>query len=321
MLVNPVNPFTPLEFGLNSVVNWQEPRAVVDGAGNPVIDSAGQPRMDERWMLGVKWETVCATGSTTASPCITGTVIDVPAKAATWDHQVRGARAFTVYSEIDCSPVGWWDMAQASAAAGLTQSEAYQVERTFQSGTAAGLANLIYPNLQTAGPVLDPIDSSILLQPASTVISGAGVGVDVVEGLGRLEAAIAGCYQGGRPVIHVPIQIAEEMWAQHLLVREGTRLKTNLGSLVAVGSGYSPGVGPGGTTAPAGSGWMYATGAIFGYRGQLRLVGSNRDSLDRSENTLKRIAERPVLLGWDCCLAAVLVTLGGEIAGTFNSAS
>lgn len=301
-LVTPDNPFIPSDFGLASVVNWQ------------IVDN-------ERWVGGVKWEPVCVTGSAaTVSPCITGApVIDTPAKVPTWFHSLRGARSFTVHSEIDCSPVGWWDRAVSDAAAGFTQSEAWQTERVFQTGTAAGLTNLILPNLTTTGPISDPIDSSILLQPASTVISGAPI--DVVEGLGRLEQAISGnCYAGGKPIIHMPIQIAEQLAAEGMFKTQGPKLFTTLGTPVAVGAGYNPAAGPGGTTAPTGAGWMYATGQIFGYRSAIKLLGTNTDALDRAENTLKRIAERNVLLGWDCCLAAVLVTLGGEYAGLYGTA-
>lgn len=297
-LVSPVSPFTLSEYGLSSVVNWQTPE-------------------NDRWQGGVKWEPLCVTGATTVSPCITGApVIDPPAKSATWEHLVRGAYSFTVVTEIDCSPVGEWDRIIELAAAGLTQAEAFQVERVFQSGIAAN-GKVIYPNLTTAGPTFHPIDTSILMQPAGIVVSGAPL--DVVEGLGVLETAVRNCYQGGRPVIHVTPAVAVELFAQHQLFRQGTQIKTQLGSLVAVGDGYQH-LTPTGGAATAGTSFMYATGAIFGYRGPLRILGTNTEAFDRAENTLKRIAERQVLLGWDCCLAAVLVTLGGEHAGAVGTA-
>lgn len=298
-LIYPVNPWAPLDYGLASVVTWQT-------------------ATDERWINGVRWEPVCATGNTTVSPCITGTTaIDPPAKAATWSHQTRGAYSFTVYSEIDCSPPGWWDLAQERAAAGLTEVEAWQVERVFQTGQAAGVSNLILPNLTTTGTIFHPIDSSVLMQPSTLTVTGAVL--DVVEGLGRLEQALADCYRGGRGVIHVPIQVVNELAAQHLITARGTQLRTTIGNLVAVGAGYTPTIGPGGATPAAGTAWMFGTGTMFGYRSELKIPGSNRESLDRSENTLRRIAERHVLIGWDCCLIAVLVTLGGEPAGVYNS--
>lgn len=313
VLVTPTNPWTPLDFGLASVITWQT--MTVDGPIGP--DGLPQQTVDERWIGGIRYEAFCASGNTTVSPCITGDVIDVPPKAATWERQTRGARSFTVYSEIDCSPVGFWERAQELAALGLTQAEAYQMERTFQTGTAATVPNLILPNLTTTGEIFDPIDARVLLQPASTTVTGAVL--DIVEALGRLEAAMADCYAGGRGVIHVPVQVANAMAAQHLVTARGTQLRTTIGNLVAVGAGYLPNLGPGGVTAAAGTGWMYATGTMFGYRSGLKLVGTNRESLDRANNTLKRIAERHFVIGWDCCLLAIAVTLGGEGAGVYNS--
>jgi hypothetical protein len=68
--------------------------------------------------------------------------------------------------------------------------------------------------------------------------------------------------------------------------------------------------------------WIYGTGPVFGYRGmepgpdgQLTDQYDIRDWLDRSENTMKVIAERTYLLGYDCCLFAVAVSLGGIVTG------
>lgn len=302
-LVTPNSPFIPSPYGLSSVVNWQE-------------------TADDRWQMGVKWEPVCVTGAgSTVSVCITGSQITVPDKTPTWSQLTRGARPFTVFSEIDCSPVGWWERFEERAAQGLTQAEAWQVERTFQTGLAAGITNMVLPNLTATGPISDAGDSSILLQPATVLISGAQA-VDIVEGIGRLEQALSGnCYAGGTPVIHIPVQIAAELASEAMLEVRGPRLTLkHSGSWVAVGAGYNPAYGPGGITAAAGQTWIFATGQIFGYRGRVNLIGNATQSFDRSENTMKRIAERTVLLGWDCCLAAINVTLGGEYAGLYGTA-
>ena len=303
-LVNPVNPYTPLPYGLASAVNWQD--------------------TPDRWEGGIQWESVCATGSATISPCITGAPpLDPPAKAATWDHTWRGARPFTIFSEVDCSPVGWtWEQARANAAQGFLNGEAFQLERVFQTGTIPGVAaGIIMPNLTTAGPVTDTAQlPRVLLQPASVVVSGAGV--DVVEGLGILENQLGTCYQGGRGLIHVPLRLASALQAQYLLEERNGVLYTEAGNKVVLGAGYDAGYGPGGVTAPAGFGWMYATGPVFGWRSELRPLGSDpSEVMDRAENTWKLITERTVVLGWDCCLAAVLVTLGGEPAGVFGTAA
>lgn len=304
-LVYPVNPFTPLPFGLASAVNWQT--------------------ADERWEGGIQWESTCATGSATISPCITGApVLNPPEKAATWDHTVRGARPYTLFSEVDCSPVGWsWENAQRDAAQGFLNAESFQLERIFQTGRIPGMGTgaLVLPNLTTTGPIVDEAPlPNVLLQPASIVVSGAGV--DVVEGLGILEATLGVCYQGGTGVVHLPLRLASALQAQYELVQKGPNLHTQAGNRVAIGAGYDASFGPGGVTAPAGYGWMWGTGPLFGWRSPIRPVGRTvAEVLDRADNTQQLITERTVVLGWDCCLVAVLVTLGGEPAGTFGTAA
>lgn len=301
--VRPVNPFTPLPYGLASAVNWQTTA--------------------DRFEGGIQWESVCATGSVTIDPCITGAPpLDPPAKSATWDHTMRGARPYTIFSEIDCSPVGWsWDKARSDSMQGFLNAESYQMERVFQTGSVPGIPNgIILPNLTSAGPVIDTAFlPNVLLQPASFVVSGA---VDVVEGLGLLEQHLGNCYQGGQGVIHVPLRLASALQAQYELVPRNGVLYTEAGNKVVLGAGYSPTIGPAGTVTPAGFGWMYATGPVFGWRSPVRMLGNSpADVLDRAENTQRIITERTVVLGWDCCLLAVLVTLGGEPAGVVNSAA
>lgn len=309
-LVNPGNTFTPLPYGLASAVTWLIPEG-------------------SHWEGGIQWDDTCGQALSTVSPCITGAVLDAPAKAATWDRSFRAARAFTVYSEVDCSAPGFWDRAEELAAQGLTASEAHAMERVFQTGTAGTIPNIIYPNLTTTGTVTDTTTAppfSFLLQPSAVVVSGACL--DVVEGVGRLESAISGtgfdgstCYPGGIATIHVPLRLASAFQAQYQLIKDGPRLRTAAGNLVVIGSGYDETIGPNGAAAPSGCGWVYATGPVFGYQSPMRRTGNRAESFDRTENTLKEIVERTFVLGYACCRAAVLVTLGGEPAGTFGTSS
>jgi hypothetical protein len=75
-----------------------------------------------------------------------------------------------------------------------------------------------------------------------------------------------------------------------------------------VGGGY-PGTGPAGEAAAAGTTWIYATGAAWGYRSDIYFT-QVRDSLDRSSNTLRMQAERNYLIGFECCLLAAHIVLG-----------
>lgn len=293
--------FTPLPYGLLSTLNTE-------------IRTPGSPH----WMNGVSYDTLCAQSNTTFDECIavsgTGTapVGAAPSKTQTASMGHRGATAFTIFSEVDCSPVGFWDNAEAAVGNSLTQSEQWQVENAFWTGLAANQP-VVYPHLAAAATVFD--DMGYQLQTAATIVTGAVL--DVVEGVGRLESVMADCYDGV-PVLHMGRELIPAMATNMLLVREGPRYRTPGGSIVVFGAGYR-GTSPSGVSTP-GSSYVYATGAMFLYR-SAPTVFPVRESLDRSENTLKAIAERTYVLGWDCCHYAVNITTGGVVAGTANSAT
>jgi hypothetical protein len=236
-------------------------------------------------------------------------------KSATWSRSTRGARPFTVYDEVDCSAAGGgWEEGQNRALLALSRSAQTQVEATFWSGSS-GLGAPVFPNLTTSGVLLDATQQ-LVLQPSSTIISGAPL--DVVEGLGRLEKAIRDCYDGVG-TIHVPMQLAAAFAARNLCYMRGQQLVTYAGNVVVIGGGY-PGTGPDGSTPPGGSTWVRATGPLFGYRSSPRTFEPVA-TFDRSVNTVKAIAEQNYLVAWRCCLAGVLMTTGGEQAGEPNAAT
>jgi hypothetical protein len=286
--------FTPRPYGLTSVAT-------------PVTPTS------PHWQAGVTWTPLCVSGSTTYMTCITGgTTVAPPAKSATYDRVFQGARPFTVVTEFDCSPAGTWDDAEQIALTSLTRAEQHQIEQTFWTGIAGG-QQLIYPNLNTIGPIFD--GAEILLQPGGTFISGAPL--DIVEGLGRLENALASCWDG-TGIIHVPTILIPAMCSQGLIYVVGNELYTKNGNEVVAGAGYQFNRGPGGATAPAGSGWIMATGPAFYITGPPRVI-DRRSSFDRGVNTLKMISERTCVVGYSCCLAGVLVSTGGEPVGTPNA--
>lgn len=286
--------FTPGRYGLTSVVNWISPS-------------------DSHWGGGIQYDADCTDVNVAALECISGAPETIAHMSeATWEHETRGARAFDVYSRVDCSPADgdWWNVAQTRALRALTNSAPWQLERTFWSGHSHIAPAHIYPNLIATGPIYDETNR-ILLQPSATVISGSPL--DVVEGLGALEASFAACYHG-EGVIHAPFRMAAALAAQNLIFKDGSVLRTHNGNAVALGRGYNAARGPGDTTPPVGATWMMMTSPIFGYRGQARTFTA-AESFDRSVNTLEMIAEQKFLLAWSCCLHSVLVTYGGETAG------
>jgi hypothetical protein len=277
--------------------------------------SVVQPRYDEpdaHWRNGVTWQGLCGLAGVTYDPfCIEP---DPASKAANVTTPVRGAQPFTPFAEVDCSPVGYTqEEERARAVDALTRSESYQVENVFWTGTAGGDANAVYPHLAANSAVLDSgVLPTITLQCAAVSVTGSVV-EDVVEGFGRLEAALGSCYNG-QGVLHVPLILGEQLFRAGIVKIEGSQIKTQAGgNLVALGAGY-PGTGPDGTVI-SNAVWVYITGPVFAYRSAPETFNF-RESFDRSENTLKTIVERTYVLGFDCCcLYAAPLSVGGIVTG------
>jgi len=216
-------------------------------------------------------------------------------------------------------PLPWEEYTggQRRAILALQRSYQDQLEATFWSGSS-GHGAPVFPNLTTVGPVLDET-GFILLQPAgATQISGtAGVALDVVEAVGRLEGAMAAAFSGVG-VIHVPASLGAALFSRNLCYKQGAQLRTYAGNYVAIGQGY-PGTGPNGAAPAAGSTWIRATSRPWAIAGDIRSFPPV-STLDRNVDTVEAIAEQTWLIGWNCGgPLGVLVTLGGEQAGAFGT--
>jgi hypothetical protein len=267
---------------------------------------AVQPRTADNphWQQGVTWIERCPTGGTTYDECLSVTGTGAPpepaAKADNVDQTFHGATPFTVFTEFDCSPVGLRD-AESVASDALARVENQQLEAAFWTG-ASGAQTVVFPHLAADAQVLD--SQSIVLQPAaSTCVTGA----DAAHALGALEDCLGDCY-AGQGIIHIPRQVLPTFAAWNLVVERDGALWTPGGNRVVVGGGYT-GSAPDGSAPAAGTAWIYATGALFGYQGDVRFH-SPRDSIDRAANTLRMIAERTYVLGFECCLIAAHIQLG-----------
>jgi hypothetical protein len=293
--------FTPSPFGLLSTVDFRTD--------------------DVHWQMGVTWEDICGGTGVTLDPCVTSApgVTGSPNKSATTSRTFWGATPFTVYVEVDCSPVDFYQNREQTMLQALNRFETFQVERTFWTGIApeknstGGTPNGVFPHLASNASVVEGatvnLGPAVTLQQAATVPTG--VALNVVDALGALEQQLAGCLNG-TGVIHVPQSLAPTMAL--LLQKQGNTLLTPNGNRVSIGAGY-PGTAPNGSAPALGSVWMYATGPVFAYRGapQMRLM-DGAASLNRTNNTVKAIIERTYLLGYGCCLAAQLVNTASFIA-------
>lgn len=293
--------FTPLPYGLLSTAQ----------------DLSASPPAN--WQAGVKWQSVCPEGGGTYDPCLTSLDggspdADPPVKSETAGFDLRGATPFAVYARMDCSAPGFWDRAQQSATEALTRVEGVEVERIFDSGIPVrdGTEVTAYPHLRATAGVVEA-DGEVLQTIAEPVSTEP---LDIVEGLDRLEAALASCYFG-QGVLHVPAILANDLANASLVTARGNQLTTTLGNRVSLGVGYS-GASPAGVQADSVA-WVYATGAVFYIRSEVTITDLT-ESFDRSNNTLMALAERRYLLGWDCCHLAVPIYVGGIPAGAFGGA-
>jgi hypothetical protein len=271
-------------------------------------DAAQKPTpAGPHWQQGITWIERCPTGATTYDECLTDTGSDdtepppaPPAKTPNVEQAFRGAMPFTVYAEFECSPVGLADAATVAEDA-LARVEQQQVETAFWTGVAGG-QTVVYPHLAADFEQTD--GQEIVLQTTASVCV---TGVDAAHALGELEGCLADCY-AGQGIIHIPRTVLPTLAAWDLVTERDGRLYTTAGNLVAVGGGYT-GSSPAGAAPAAGTEWIYATGAVFGYRSEV-FVTQPRDSIDRAENTMRMLAERTYVLGFECCHLAALVNIG-----------
>jgi hypothetical protein len=100
---------------------------------------------------------------------------------------------------------------------------------------------------------------------------------------------------------------AVSLWATNGAVKgSGSRLLTTVGTPVSAGGGY-PGTSPAGADPAAGETWVFASPAMFGYRGPVQ----STYALDRGVNNALAIAERNYVVGFDPCgVGAVRMTIG-----------
>lgn len=269
---------------------------------------------DVHWQMGVTWEDICGGTGVAVDPCdtsapaITGSGM-IPALSATTGRTVWGATPFTVYAEVDCSPVDFYEDRERIIQQTLNRFESYQVERTFWTGLApernssGGIAGGVLPHLAANAAVTEvALGRTITLQQSAVVPTGTAV--NAVNALGLLEQQLANCLNG-TGVIHVPQALMPDLAL--LVQKQGNRLVTPNGNIVAVGAGY-PGTSPSGAAPASGTVWMYATGPVFCYRGEasMRML-DGAAPVSRTDNTIKAVVERTYVLGYNCCLAAQLV--------------
>jgi hypothetical protein len=242
----------------------------------------------------------CAAATASLDGCPAG---DPPTKTPTASgFPASGAEPFTVYAYIPCSPVGMGPEIEERTVSALRNGEGRAVERVFWTGAALG--GTVEPHLAEDTPAVEA-GTGVVLQTAASVVTG-GV-TSLRTGFAVLEGALSECY-GGEGVIHVPAAVASILIADQFAKADGERLRSTLGHRVAAYASNNR-EGPSGSAPAAGSYWLYATGAVTMVRSAIFPASTFSASVDRTENTVRYIAERSYVLDWDCCHIAVQVTL------------
>ena len=143
-------------------------------------------------------------------------------------------------------------------------------------------------------------------EAALDVTPTPGSAVKVRYGQALLEQALGEAPLGAQGVIHAPRLVASVMQTSDI----NGGLRTNLGTHVVAGSGYSH-IGPDGVLAPTDKSWMYATGPVTVHLGDINLTPEKlNQAVDSSDNTITYYVDRPAAVTWSTThLYAVLVDL------------
>ena len=278
---------------LNAPVEITAPPLVAARRG--LLSASTRRDMSPRLAGGAEWlPEQCGRPGIAPDPC------DPEADDKVWATQadIESASPLTVYGSWTCLLPGFEvGEAEERATRHLTQGEQRTVEYAMWTG-AGGMR----PYLADPGTV------------TLTAVTSA------VDALSALEGWLAENYPGVG-TIHVPRAAVPYLVESTLIRVVGDGLETYLGTRVAAGAGYdeansspdTPPVDPEdpptpGTPAAAGSWWLYATGAVVLYQGDLLPRGGPAGGYDVSSNVIMALAERLWLAQWDCGAAAVLMT-------------
>src|SRR5262245_61592688 len=87
---------------------------------------------DLHWQMGITWEDVCGGTGVVLDPCTTSApgVTGVATKQATTSRSFWGATPFTVYAEVDCAPIDFYENREALMTQALNRFESRSEEHT-----------------------------------------------------------------------------------------------------------------------------------------------------------------------------------------------
>lgn len=227
----------------------------------------------ERWVGGVVWTPdSCPDAATVvAVDCEDPPPLDTLTDGIGDDAE---ASAVTVYAGLVCKAFGLGDLRA-------------RAERILALGEGSAVEGEFYSELVAA---------------AATVVGTAAMRVK--HGIGELERALSSVYPGVG-VFHAPRSVAEKAGPR----ADGPVLRTVLGTAWAFGAGYGN-VSPAGVAAPAGTAWIYSTGAVVVRRSAVLVAPDEAHAFNRVTNESTFLASREYLVQVDpCARFAVNVSL------------
>jgi hypothetical protein len=253
---------------------------------------------------GAQWESESCTKSRLyPTACATP-----PYNPITYDPReaFRTVYAFNVYASEICTPVG------------TTLREAHRrVNTRLQLGAQTAMERALW------GTSADPVVGVFQAMQAATLVTTVGPATTLVEAVSLLEQQ-AVTLADGPILLHARPRMAAYM-AKNGLIDQGpfsptlpasakVLKRTQLGSTIVFGGGYS-GNAPDGTTAPSATQeYMFATGRIFLWQSEV-IDGPPEGVFDPTLNTTTNqrtiFAYRTVGLSVECFAAAVQVTRAG----------
>lgn len=213
------------------------------------------------------------------TPALCGTPVNPTASIpSSWVDGV----AFGGYGLLRCRAVGFdWATAETKVRDAYLAGESRAIERGFMD--------------------------LHLATPGSTDLTPGAGAVSVPDGLAILEGYL-GRYYAGQGVIHAPRALGSLLTTHGGVSLEGNRLVTGLGTKVAAGGGYYVSKSPAGVAAPAGEGWMYATGEVLIKRAPLETWRS----FTPADNDINAYAQRMYVIAADC------ISVGVRVAAVFS---
>jgi hypothetical protein len=259
---------------------------------------------DERWIGGLTYPTIDAGASVTLAPIngestdLAGTEVISPDASK---PPYRYYYPFDIKASMQASTMGSTPEEiynNAEAVINTVTQKAIEIElwrgviaRTLEASDAAGTRYF---------------GSAASTDFVDVTPSGSAGGVKPRYAQALLEQALGDATIGSKGVFHTPRVIASI-----LKVKDSNGvLKTNLGTPVIAGAGYSL-TGPDGQPAAAGKAWMFATGPLTVRLGPVSVIpGEVSQAVDTRVNTITYYIDRAAAVTWSTSnLFGVLVDL------------